>query len=92
MKKDKLSKSQKLTLKVGIILGVVTFIYGALLIMDDYQRYQRDKTITNPVTLNEDIHDIPAFDVEGLSEEEIEEMIELYRQQMLELYRKQTQE
>lgn len=81
MKEDKLSKAQKTILKIGVILCTIVFVYGVLVVVDEYQRYKRSKNTTESIDIGEYVEDIPAFDVEGLSDDEIDEMLELYRQQ-----------
>lgn len=75
------TKSQRITIRIGILISIVILIYGAILIVDEYQKEKRRETLTESVDLERYDTVYPSFNVEGLTDEEIEYMLELYRQQ-----------
>ena len=70
------SKHSKLC-TVMLLLILAVLIIGGLSIVDAVQKEQRDKN-TYTVELHE-YDEIPAFNVEGLTDEEIEKYLEEYR-------------
>lgn len=64
-------------IKSMMILALALIItYVTLLIVDTIQKQQRSDGDTNPVTIEENTGEIRSYNVDGLSDEEINKVIE----------------
>lgn len=76
---SELYKKHRILIKLSAILCLLVIIYGTLLIVDDVQKSMRSANSTESVNINEDTGEIPAYNVEGLSDEQIQELLEMER-------------
>lgn len=72
----------KALMKIAIILILFVLIMGVLLIVDSIQKAQRDSNLVGD-TLIENDGQINAYDVDGLTDEQIEEWLERERNERL---------
>lgn len=64
--------------RIVVLTIVCIFVYGILFIVSGYQEYVREQN-TYQTTLTPVQNEIPAYDVDGMTEEEIIEMLEQQR-------------
>lgn len=67
-------------LKFTIFLMIIIILYGAILIISSIQEAIREKSSTG-FTVESMTGDIPAYNVEGMTEEEVQQFIEYLRNQ-----------
>lgn len=72
----------KALMKIAIILILFVLIMGVLLIIDSIQKAHRDSNLVGD-TLIENDGQINAYDVDGLTDEKIEEWLERERNERL---------
>lgn len=72
----------KALMKIAIILILFVLIMGVLLIVDSIQKAHRDSNLVGD-TLIENDGQINAYDVDGLTDEQIEEWLERERNERL---------
>lgn len=77
---NKLNLRQRLLLRLCVALCVFVLVFGIMYIVDTIQKAVRNSNTTEDISVNEDHGEIRAYDVEGMSPEEIEEMLRLQRQ------------
>lgn len=77
---NKLNLRQRLLLRICIAACVFVLVFGAMYIVDAIQKAIRTSNTTEEISISEDHGEIRAYDVEGMSPEEIEEMLRLQRQ------------
>lgn len=82
---DILWKKYRRLIKTGIILCAIVLLYGIIEVVSIFQETKRDATASENVNLQEYTTSFKAYDVEGLTDEEIDEYLEkareYYRQQ-----------
>lgn len=62
-------------MRICIIIFIIIFIWGALLVTDAIQKEVRAAKTTEPVEVKADTEEFRAYDVDGLTDEQIEEWI-----------------
>ena len=77
--KDKRKTVPKIFLRLAILLVVMFVVYSVLLIQDAIVKSSRSRHSSEPVSINQNNGEIPAYNVEGLTDEEIDRLIELRR-------------
>lgn len=77
----KLNERQLKLLKFGIIICIIIVIYGALNIINAIQLVIRNSKASEQAEIQMDNSPIPAYNVDGLTDEEIDELLERTRQQ-----------
>ncbi len=74
-----LYKRHRILLKTAAILCVIVLVYGTLLIIDAIQQSARDVGFTESFSIKENTGEIPAYNVDGMTDEQIQEMLEFER-------------
>lgn len=80
MDSDFLYKNRKI---LGVTFGLImlVLIYGIIVIIDEFQVSSRNSKSVGGTPINSYINEFNTYDVEGLSDEEIESLINSMREE-----------
>lgn len=80
MDSDFLYKNRKI---LGVTFGLImlVLIYGIIVIIDEFQVSSRNSKFVGGTPINSYINEFNTYDVEGLSDEEIESIINSMREE-----------
>lgn len=72
-------QKNKHLIRITCIIVLAVFVYGTLLIVDAIQKAERESRTGEAVIIQENTGDIPAYNVDGLTDEQIMEFLEMER-------------
>lgn len=77
---EELWEQHKTLIKTGIILAMLVIIWGTIEVVSAIQYNNRQKTASPVISMEERTEEFKAYDVTGLSQEEIDEALEKQRE------------
>lgn len=70
----------RILFRASVAIVVCIIVFTVLVIVDSIQKYVRDKNSSEDTSISSYTEEFRAYDVEGLSDEEIEKLLEIERQ------------